>query len=448
MYIHFLICTSLADPTHFCSAVEHEALQNLQPGSQSPYNICRSYQRLASTIAMNFNAPPTTRVSDDGMSISFREHTLYIPIWREALAKLAVDTRKMLDDLCYGDNFGLTVPAVIADDWTNETRGYSWTGNDPNGFGLQSKKPLLCRMLCDHKLKLARNIKGRLQLNKLAIAAVLRRCDEICKKLFLLVFFTTGQPPRITEIADYKYANSTRARNMFHHDGAIWFVNRRLKPESLLRKESAIPSKASKQITNLLEKYLLLVRPLEKELSYHLLEGVDQTKACQLYSEYMWMQSGTMMTSSDLRALVSSFLHKECKVNIGYRIYRQICVEIGRVFLGSEAEIEAEEQDLLALQMGHSLRMARSHYALEAGRLPGMSSDLLLRYGRISEAWWSVTGFRAGSPPLEPLQLRRKLAADAAAKHHNIVQELLAAVATLRREVKRLERKQIPHVRS
>ena len=80
-----------------------------------------------------------------------------------------------------------------------------------------------------------------------------------------------------------------------------------------------------------------------------------------------------------------------------------MCIEIGRVFLGSEVEIEAEKLDLLAVQMGHSLQMAHSHYASEAGRQPGMSSDLMLRYGWISEAWWEVLGFRVGAPPLELL---------------------------------------------
>ena len=176
-----------------------------------------------------------------------------------------------LDDLCCSSP--LTIPPVVPDDWTDETRGYSWTMNDPNRFGLQNSNLLFYKLLSDHTL--AQTTNGVLLLNKVVMASLLERCDQVCKNIFLLVFNTVSQAPRISEIADYKYANSTWGRNMLHNDKAIWFLNWQLKYESLLWKESSIASKASPQVTKLLEKYFLLVWPLEKELAYHLLEGED-----------------------------------------------------------------------------------------------------------------------------------------------------------------------------
>ena len=233
----------------------HEALINFQPGSRSPYVICRDYQRLAFSIAMSVNAPPTTVVGDKGMSISFREHTLSIPAWRTSLAKLATDVEQELDSLCGG--IQLTIPPAVPDDWTNEIRGYSWTANDPNRFGLENDNPLLYRLLKDRTL--GQTINGTLLLNKPAMQTLLDQCNLVCEKIFLLVYFTPSASPRISEIADYKYRNSTRGRNMFHHDHAVWFLNRRVKYESLLWKESSIASKASPQVTKFLEKYFLLV---------------------------------------------------------------------------------------------------------------------------------------------------------------------------------------------
>jgi len=221
---------------------------------------------------------------------------------------------------------------------------------------------------------------------------------------------------------------------MFHHDSTIWFLNRRLKSESLQRKESSVASKTSKQVTKSLERYFLMVRPLEKELIYHMQEKDDnREKVYRLYSEYMWVQMGEKMLPKRLYKSISSFMRAECNANVGVRSYRQICVEIGRVFLGSEAEIEAEEHDLLALQMGHSLQMARVNYALETGHLPGMSSDLLLRFGRVSEAWWKAIGFERGVPPLQPLLLRKQHAAEVISKHQTTVQHLLTIAALLKR---------------
>lgn len=425
----------------------NEALQNLPPGTRSPYIICRNYQHLATAIAKSVHGPPTTRVSEDEESITFREKTLHIPTWRAALTKLVAEVKDELDALCYGDELGLVVPRDVPDDWSDESRGYSWTNNDPNRFGLKNGKPLLYRMLQDSELELGQVIQGKLRLSVFAIESILERCNKICEKLFLLVFFTAGQAPRVSEIGDYKHANSTRGRNMFNHDGAVWFLNRRVKYETLLRRESSIASKASKPVTMLLQKFFLLVRPLEKELTYHLpLESSDREKARQIYTEYMWVQSGVKMTAMDLRKSISTFLQTECGVAIGPRSYRQICVEIGRVYLGSEVEIEAEELDLLAVQMGHSLQMARSHYASEVGHQPGMSSDLLLRYGRIAEAWWEAIGLKTGAPPLQPLRLRRRLAAETAIEHQQTLKDLLTLIGSLRDEIKSLKAARSPSV--
>ena len=37
-----------------------------------------------------------------------------------------------------------------------------------------------------------------------------------------------------------------------------------------------------------------------------------------------------------------------------------------------------------------------------------MSTNLLLRFGQISEAWWEVTGFRDGYPSMLPLHTRQE----------------------------------------
>ena len=58
--------------------------------------------------------------------------------------------------------------------------------------------------------------------------------------------------------------------------------------------------------------------------------------------------------------------------------------------------------ELLSAQRGHSLQVEQVHYAPEVNHLPAMSSDLLLRFGRISDAWWGVGGF-TGVPLLLPL---------------------------------------------
>jgi hypothetical protein len=99
---------------------------------------------------MNASSPPNTRVSDDGMQITYGNKTLNIAKWRSGLRRLADEVTKELDDLCLNNLFGLCIPDNIFDDWGNKERGYSWTKNgkfindkrSPSGkMGLVLEKP-------------------------------------------------------------------------------------------------------------------------------------------------------------------------------------------------------------------------------------------------------------------------------------------------------------------
>ena len=71
--------------------------------------------------------------------------------------------------------------------------------------------------------------------------------------------------------------------------------------------------------------------------------------------------------------------------------------------------MQQEDLDALASQAGHSIDMTRLRYAPEIGMIASMSSDLLARFGRISQAWWQVIGFRHGYAPMLPLRARQDL---------------------------------------
>jgi hypothetical protein len=182
----------------------------------------------------------------------------------------------------------------------------------------------------------------------------------------------------------------------------LWLITRRLKTETQTRREAFLPIKCHPLLSGFLEKYLLLVRPVLADLIYEL-KGEE---AYHLYSEYMWTKQGRRMTADEGYSALENFMRDYCGVRVGAHDYRQICVEIGRVYLGSGFEIDEEQMDILAAQAGHTAQMARLKYAAELGQLPCMSSDLLLRFGRVSEAWWEVTGFKPDTPPLLPLRWR------------------------------------------
>lgn len=365
-------------------------------------NATIDYQRIASSMVMNTTTPPSTRVSEDGMYITYHDKTLSIVKWRAGLRKLADEVKRELDDLCLNQTFGLHIPLDVFDDWGNGTRGYSWTKNQ--NF-LEDKRSLLAAMLKRPELKLATlSSTGKFNFYMPQVWDFIHKCDRVNAKIALLAFFTAGQTPRVSEFVEHKYANSSRPRTLFRDHKSIWLATRRVKSENIMQKEAFLPMKCHPELTALLERYLLIVRPVEAELA-NVIWGPSEY---HIYTEYLWMHEGKRVTSEDMRKSILEFTTDYFGIPIGTQVYRQMCVAIGRVFLGSELEIKQEEMDTLAIQAGHSTVIARLRYASEEGKVPSMSTDLLLRFGRISEAWWEVAGFRDGYPSMLPLRTRQE----------------------------------------
>ena len=432
-------------------------MKNLKPGIHSLYNTCIDYQRYASALALNTNTPPTTRVSADGMKISFNQHTLDIARWRAGLQCLASELGAELASLCRGHETIVKRPTETHDDWTNEERGYGWTKADKY---LDDPRTLLKTMLRDPLGNLGQEENGRLRLNAAEAWSFIHKCDTVNMKLALLAFLTAGQTPRVTEFMDHKYTNSTRPRTIFRDEDGLWLTTRRTKTEQSSRKETFLPIKCHPLLTKYFEHYLLLVRPVESDL-VHFLHGDD---AYHVYKEYMWTRAGKQMKATDMYDFFKTFMDTYCGVPIGIHDYRQIAVEIGRVFLGSEFEIDEEEKDVLAEQAGHSAHMAQLKYAAEVGHLPSMSSDLLLCYGHVSESWWAVTGFKPNTPPTLPRRIRARLrpdtlptellnpasdthsTADSSGQMQNLIASLFSEIQKLRGDIKQEVRSAVGEV--
>jgi len=373
----------------------------------SPYNAIEEYQRLASAIALNTNAPPNTRVSEDGMKISYHASTIDVSDWRTGLQTLITRVSAALDALCYGQSFGLQIPDKVPDDWTDDIRGHSWV---KNAQFVPDSLALLNVMLEDKNLGLATELPdGTLEFKTAAMWRVIQCCNTINDDLALLSFFVNGQTPRVAEFIDHKVANSVRPRTCFYddHTSALWMVIRRHKTENLTGAESFSPTKCPPVLTNLLVRYLTIVRPVESAIVYEL----SGQEASTVYDEFMWVRDCQRTTADHFRRIIPQFLEDQCGARINVHDWRQISTEMSRVFLGSEHEMRKEELDALAGQRGHSLGMSRTGYAAETSHLPTMSSDLLLRYARASKMQWSIAGVIEGEVPMIPLATRQRIQA-------------------------------------
>jgi len=385
-------------------AVYDEAILNIKPGVMSLMNATIGYQSFASSLAKNTQKPSNTRVSDDGMYITYADKTLSIVKWRIGLRKLADEVTEELDALCLHQTFGLDLDADVYDDWSNDHRGYSWT---KNGKFIDDSRSLLAALLREQKSDLATIDEfGELRFKRSKVWEFINKCDVVNEKLSMLAFFTAGQTSRITEFVEHKFSNSTRPRTLFRDHETLWLAVRRLKTENILGKETFLPMKCYPELSKLLQRYLLVVRPVEAEF-INILKG---RKQYQVYMEYIWTKAGDALKPKQMYESITKFTTKYFGSSIGSQKYRQMCVAIGRVFIGSEYQLRLEEGfDVLASQAGHGLNMARTGYASEKDHHHGMPSDLLLRYGQVSEAWWEVTGLAPDTPAMVPLFVRQGL---------------------------------------
>ena len=354
---------------------------------------------------------PTTTVNEAGTKVTYKDVTLDVEKWILGLRKGLEDLRLSLEECSGGQLLPVTLLDDIPDDMTESLRGYSWLNN-----GVFTKPYALMEvMMKDEKVEICKKGREGLEWNHPAVSKLMLKLSALQFPLAILLNALPGQPARISELMDSKIRNSTRGRTLFRAHNNDWLITRRVKHENQIRREVFIPKKVPPELQQLLDYYLLIVRPLEIDLA-RLLWG---EKTAVLYHEYMFVYMGKRMEEEQFSQALKHFSKKYFGCEVGPRAYRQLVIAIARVYLGSEYEIyeddqEREEGDALAEQAGHSASTRRLHYAAQHGHLVGMTSDVLLRFGHISEAWWQLTRFHPGKPPILPLRQRRQIRQDAA----------------------------------
>lgn len=380
----------------------HNAKHMLNSASgTSPYAIVTEAQHIASNLVRSEPSPPTTRVSADGLTIFYEEIMFSVPSWRAGLRQMMDDVIAS-QDLLIGEADSFTIPDFIPDDWGTERRGYSWLKNAD--FGVHPYA--LVKNLMADPSNVSVGEDGRLVPNFPKLEKLLSDIGQITWTLMFLCYMLPGQVGRSEEFVEHKISNSTRPRTILRSGLEIWLVIRRMKFENLVRKATFIPALVPPELRIQLERYLILIRPLERALA----TIVYGPSIVHIYNEYMWVVKGKMIGAAKFNKVFRRAMKKYCGVEIGIHDYRQVVVQISRTYLGREVDMEDElEWDVFAAQRGHTVQTARRIYAPEVGHLPSMSSEALLRFSAASKAWWSVTGFVPGESPIPPRVVRSGL---------------------------------------
>jgi DEAD/DEAH box helicase len=374
----------------------------MMPGTLCPFNTLVNYQRFATNMSLNQAKAPATTVASDGSYIIYKDSKLWLHKWTNGLRRLYDDTWTLVKELFRQKELDLQIPDEVPDDMTNSQRGYSWLDNGK----FIKDRALLQILMEDCSLQLCSRSHTGLIFRPQAMISIMDSCAAINRNLLVLLHALPGQPSRGSEFVEHKIRNSTRSRTLFRIHNALWLVTRRLKTENLTRREVFIPIKIPPELQTLLEFYLLAIRPVEIDLARKLY-GDDQAL---LFHEFLFVQHGKKIPEESFSHVLQIISNDyfDCS-NLRIRSYRHCVIGFARHFLGTEYDIEEDEDDALAQQAGHGPSIRRSIYAPQQGFLPSLTSDLINRYGVVSEWWWRLTKFYPGAPPLLPLQERRAI---------------------------------------
>ncbi|KAF8189248.1 hypothetical protein K438DRAFT_1971892 [Mycena galopus ATCC 62051] len=396
--------------------VEELGMRNLAVGRPSPFNMVVDYQRATSAIVYSSVQPLQMRISEDGHQFTYLTKTLDFPAFKFGLKRGVAKMRQNLDSLMFGLQIPLSFPKIWVDDWTNETRGYSFlsehsftAGARPWIKGLLGL-PELDLVKKDTAGHLLRDTSGHMIWNSAAMQEIFARNTAFMHSAMPVTFFAASGS-RGQEFADAKIGNGPRPRGIFvEADGRVWIVTRRIKTEGQTGGTVFIPSMLPDDIAQILLTYLIVIRPGLVELAHIYYDA----HASMLYREFLWVTNTSVLDSNALTKLLDSFTEVYCGgIPIGLQPWRQIIVAIYRVYLGSEnllyelyKDQDQDEEDILTARMGHTVSTARKHYGVEFGVLPCVSRELFNRFRSGSILHHQLLSLLPGADELLPLVSR------------------------------------------
>lgn len=384
-------------------AVEHYCNLNIKTGGLHPFNTLIEYQRFASALSYANPNPPTTTLSADAKTVTYKDKTIHLDDWILGMRQAYNDSMSLVQNLCGRKDFSIDLPQDFVDNMSDASYGYSW---------LDAVNCIEPAALMKHLMSNTEgNLPCKMGWDETLIwdsawqLSWMRMAGDLNQLLANLHHTVPGQPSRVAELCDFRLRNGLRGRNIFYNHGDIWLITRRVKSETLVQHEEFIPVKLPPELCTLYKIYLVIIRPVEIDFARRLW-GDD---AATLYHEYLYVMNGDRLFEDHFYIQFKRWTGSYFKCAIGVRGYRQAVIVVARAYLGTEYELQLEEEDdALIKQRGHGSLADRRCYGVQSAYLTTLSSDLMFRFGHMSEWWWRLTQFAPGMAPLLPLDLRRK----------------------------------------
>ena len=358
------------------------------------YSSIVQLQSYASTLAKQQVSPPDIVWSHDRSKVAYKGEWLVLDNLRNGLNKMGEDVEKLMDDIALGTKIPYAIPDNLKDDMSDSSIGYSWLDN---AHFMEEEDALLKLLINDPNFKLAELDRSQnFCWNHVRAHSLMMKLTQINRLLNVLLHIIPDQPARGTEHVEIKIRNNLRHRNVFWHDDRLWIVTQYTKTTNLTGHDSFLPMMLPRRLSRILERYLIVYRPLEKVLG-NVLYGKN---AMQNYHEFLFVEMGDTVSSPSF----SNTLKKLCKSYMGVEFtlgpMRHSMIAIKREHILPMYWLSVMDEDEIGDTLsGHSSEMARTHYAVQSGSHPTNPGDTFQVCGTFCGEWHNVLSWGEGAVP-------------------------------------------------
>lgn len=375
---------------------EAMACDALQPWftekTYSTFSRLRSLQHSASAISYNTMGLPHiwwtdtknwTSLKYKGNSIAFSD---ICDIFQDVEQDLVtIWENKVMRGLSLRVNY-----ANLVDDLTNKDVGYSFLF-DPGNHACFEDRTRLVHAVIKGEGGFSRFLlrqDNELIWNRAALQGWLQDYAELQKLLLLRAEMLSGAPSRGTELTAMTYRNTkTRTtRNLMVFGQHVTLLCQYSKTTSMMGQEKLIPHGLDAVTSDILIQDLAMARPFAQLAARICFQDEN---IVQLYKDMLFVNFNKMFTSKDLSLVMAKYSLPRVQFSLTINPWRHIQTAWKRKFKCATEDITEidQEEDVEALQAGHTRATENRIYGLSTHSLAGAAEDVLPMFLQASTAW-------------------------------------------------------------
>lgn len=365
----------------------------------STFARLRSLQHRASAIAYDTMGLPHIWWTDtkDWMSLKYKGNSITFSDVRSIFQDIEQDLITVWEDkilrglplrVDYAD-------ADLVDDLTNKDVGYSFLFDAANTC-FQDRSHLV-RAIAEgqgnfSRFLLTQDEHSEEELlpiwNHAALRGWLQDYAELQKLLLLRVEMLSGAPGRGTELTALTYRNTQTqtTRNLMMFGQHVTLLCQYSKTTALTGQDKLIPHGLDAITSDILIQDLAMARPFA-QLAAKICFQDDQ--AVQLYKDMLFVNFNRLFTSKDLSVVMSKYSLPRIQFALTINPWRHIQTAWKRKFKCTTELITEmdKEEDVEALQAGHTRATENRIYGLSTQSLAGAAEDVLPLFLQASISW-------------------------------------------------------------